>query len=105
MNDKQRFKQEVERRFYALFNASKSGYKQPEMERHRLAGFINAGVFLGLTSNAEMQVLMESVHGAVFGKTMDQRRQRRSGFWLDEGRDYAQYESPAFERRQERGPV
>ena len=103
MTQKEQFTGEVERRFRALFSASRAGYRQPDTERHRLAGFINAGVFLGLTSNAEMQELMESVHLEVFGETMTKRRQTRPGFWLDEGRDYAQYESPAFERRPGRG--
>ena len=55
MTDTDRFKNEVERRFTAMFKASKEGFKAPDIERQRLAGFIQTGVFLGLATNAEMQ--------------------------------------------------
>ena len=98
MSDQDKFINEVESRLTAIFKASKDGYKTPDIERHRLAGFIQAGVFLGLTSNAEMQVLMERVHQSVLGMSIKERRESKSFSWIGEDIDYAQYESPAYGR-------
>ncbi len=101
MSDSVIFKKEVEKRFQRLFKASKDGYKLPDMERHRLAGFIQAGVFLNLTSNAEMQALMDAVHVSVFGQTISERQESLSITWNDEGVDYSHFDQPTFERKQD----
>lgn len=46
-----RFTDELVRRIERMCRASKEGYKASALERHRLEGFIEAGVFLGLTTN------------------------------------------------------
>lgn len=101
MNDAHRFLEEVKRRFRKLFQASKEGYNLPDIERHRLAGFIQAGVFLGFASNTEMQALMDNVHVSVFGKTIRERKESLPMSWSDESVDYGQYDQPSFERLKE----
>lgn len=98
MNDKEKFTQEVERRFLNLFKAANDGYKMPDIERNHLSGFIQAGVFMGLVTNAEMKQLMETVHYSVYGKSIKERKDRQQANWDDSDIDYSQYESPAYER-------
>lgn len=96
--DRQKYLQEIENNFFRLFSNAREGYQEPDQERYRLQGFIRAGVFLGLISNDEIRNLMDRVHVAVFGQTIQQRRDDRSGVWLDESIDYGVYDRPAFER-------
>ncbi|MFT6654659.1 MAG: hypothetical protein ACJAWI_001424 [Marinomonas primoryensis] len=42
---------EIEKQLIQHFRSSKGGLKTPEIQRHRLEGFISAGVFLGTTTN------------------------------------------------------
>lgn len=96
---------EVYTRLRALFIANKNGYSTGPAERHRLEGFMQAGVFMGLTSNAELTQLMEAVHQEVFGRPMAERKARKPVGWRDEAFDYSQFETPAFERHTRRKPV
>jgi len=96
--DKDRYLLEIESRLGKLFRASKEGYKSPDSERHRLEGFINAGVFLGITSNQEVSAIMARVHQSVFGVSIEQRNQQQSATWPESGIDYDYYDIPTFER-------
>ena len=96
--DKNKYLTEVTNRLTSLFNASKAGYKLPNIERHRLEGFIQAGVFLNITTQPEMSDLMESIHITVFGKTPAERKAQKSASWPDISIDYDQFESPTFSR-------
>ncbi len=92
------FLNEVEKRLSRHFSASKSGYKIPAIERHRLEGFIQAGVFMGLTTNVEMKGLMDSIHMSIFGKTIEEHKALKSINMPEWEIDYSQYEQPTFER-------
>lgn len=96
--DKATFLSEIESRLTRIFKASKEGYQSLDTERHRLEGFINAGVFLGLTSNVEIKAMMEQVHQKVFGQSIKERREKKPGVWSDESTDYDYYDIPTFER-------
>jgi len=98
MDNSEKFIQEVKRRFLTLFNASKGGYKLPDVERHRFTGFIHAGVFMEITSNKEMHDLMEAAHYSVFGKTIKERKETQKISWEDHDINYDQYEQPTYER-------
>ena len=98
MDNSEKFMQEVERRLHNLFRASKDGYRIPDIERHRLTGFIHAGVFMGIATNKEMHNLMESVHFSVFAKTIKERKETQQISWEDHDIDYGQFEQPTFER-------
>ena len=94
----QTFLNEVEKRLTRLFKASREGYKSLDSERHRLEGFINAGVFLGLTTNAEIRQLMERTHQSVFKQSIEERRNQQSTSWSAESINYDYYDIPTFER-------
>lgn len=97
MNNKD-FISEVERRLNRIFSASKEGYQSSPTERHRLEGFMNAGVFMGLATNAGLAKLMGEIHVRIFGKTIQQRKVELASSWHEESIDYGQYEQPTFER-------
>ena len=65
---------EVKKRLVWIFKASKESYKIPDLERHRLEGFMYAGVFLGLATQAEMRALLENTHVTVFGESVEERK-------------------------------
>ena len=88
------FASEVERRLLKIFRASKEGYKSTEVERRHLEGFIQAGVFLKVTTNDEMKQLIDSTHGSIFGQSIQERKQSRPIAWSDETIDYSNYDSP-----------
>jgi len=90
---------EVEKRLNRIFTVSKEGYKTPPAERHRLEGFMAAGVFMGLVTNAELAKVMNDIHVRLFGKTIEQRKAELSGSWQEEGIDYSFYDQPTFERK------
>lgn len=101
--DKDQYLAEVESRLRRMFSASKSGYKTPAVDRHRLEGFMQAGVFFGLTDNRELTQLMEETHFSVFGKTIRERREDNPLNWQSEPVDYRAYEAPTFIRNGEPG--
>ncbi|ASP39512.1 hypothetical protein CHH28_12880 [Bacterioplanes sanyensis] len=96
--DKQAFIEQVEQRLLQLFRASKHGVKTPAAERHRLQGFMQAGVFLQLISRDELAQRMERLHQDVFAMSIAERRQRWAEQWPQELLDYSHYDAPAFER-------
>lgn len=93
------FISEVEVRLRRLFTASQQGYKASPAERHRLEGFMQAGVFMGLSSNKELAELMGAVHLQIFGKSISERRQESPVQWQGDTHDYSQYDQPTFVRR------
>ena len=90
---------EVEKRLNRIFTVSKEGYKTPPAERHRLEGFMAAGVFMGLVTNAELAKVMDEIHVRLFGKTIQQRKKELPGSWQEEGIDYGFYDQPTYERK------
>ncbi len=96
--DKSEYIAEVKKRLVWIFKASKESYKIPDMERHRLEGFMYAGVFLRLATQAEMRTLLENTHVAVFGETVEDRKKGKSATWPDIAFNYDQYDSPTVLR-------
>ena len=72
---------EVEKRLTRIFMASKERYKISPVERHRLEGFMSAGVFMGLVTNTMLAKLMNEIHVNIFGKTIQQRKAELPGSW------------------------
>lgn len=97
--DQEEYLKEIDKRLHRLFAASKEGYESSDTERHRLEGFIQGGVFLGLTSNAEVSRRMEAIHQSIFHKTIQERKTERPVMWSGDSIDYGQYDQPAFERK------
>jgi hypothetical protein len=98
MIDKDTYLAEVEIRLQRMFSARKSGVKASSMERHRLEGFVQAGVYMGFATNDEMNELMEKVHQSVFGQSISERRTTKSVLWSGEAIDYSQYDLPTIKR-------
>lgn len=103
--DRDQYLGEVESRLRRMFSASKSGYRTPAADRHRLEGFMQAGVFFGLTDNLELTELMEETHFSVFGKTIRERSEDQPLNWQSDTVDYSAYEAPPFIRNGETGPL
>ena len=97
--NREHYLSEVEKRLNRLFLASKEGYKLSQVDKHRLEGFMNAGVVMGFASNAELSVLMDEAHIKVFGKTIQQRKEDLPAHFNDEIIDYSGYDQPTFERK------
>ncbi len=96
--NKEKFLSEVTNRLSRQFHASKEGYRIADSERHRLEGFIQAGIFLQIATLPEIKVIMEDIHLSIFGVTIEQRNKEKSAQWNDGARDYEQYEIPTFQR-------
>lgn len=96
---KAEFLNEVDRRLRRLFKASHEGFSFPAAERHRLEGFMNAGIFLNLATKSELAARMELLHQEIFGMSIEQRRQQKGAAWQGEAIDYSCYEAPAYARR------
>ena len=96
---KQAYLNEIEARLRRLFSASRDGYRVADAERHRLEGFIQAGVFLRITTNDEVSKVMESIHFSVFGQSISGRKAEKMIIWPETVIDYSQYEQPAFVRK------
>jgi hypothetical protein len=97
--NREKYLNEVEKRLNRIFAASKEGYKVSPVERHRLEGFMAAGVFMGLVTNTELAKVMDGIHVQLFGKTIQQRKAELPGSWQEEGIDYSFYDQPTFERK------
>ncbi|MDA9839518.1 hypothetical protein N9B97_01870 [Porticoccaceae bacterium] len=66
--------------------------------KHRLDGFIHAGLHIKLATHKELQEVVESEHIQAFGMTRKQRRlDLRRTNWAS-GKDWSQYDKPAYER-------
>ena len=96
--DKHHFLDEVETRLTRLSSASRQGYPPSPMERHRLEGFMEAGVFLGLVTPQELIDLKERTCQAIFGMSVAERKKQKQGSWPLEDIDYSQYEKPRWSR-------
>jgi hypothetical protein len=96
--DKSDYLAEISNRLTKLFKASKAGYKFPDIDRHRLEGFMQAGIFLQIATPAEMSALMEDVHYSIFGKTIGERKSEKSTNWPDFDIDYDKFDSPTYLR-------
>ncbi|MBC8209628.1 MAG: hypothetical protein H8E21_01075 [Gammaproteobacteria bacterium] len=91
---------EVKHRLEHIFAASRDGYRVPSSQRHRLEGFMQAGVFLGLASTQELSRLMQELHFDVYGKTIEDRKHAQPVLWQDQSIDYNEYDQPTYERNQ-----
>jgi hypothetical protein len=96
--DKNDFITEVSDRLNKVFRASKEGYKIPSIERHRLEGFIQAGVFMKVATQAEMSKLLEDTHYSIFEKTIQGRKLEKTASWSDFNINYEKFDTPIFLR-------
>lgn len=72
-------------------------YKAIPRERQRLERFIQTGIFVGLATNTEINILMNNIHQYIFGETIKERKENEYSLWQDEEIDYSQDEQPSFD--------
>ncbi len=60
---------------------------------------MQAGVFLDLASNNELQEIMENIHISIHGKTIQERREEQPSLWQEQSLDYSEYDQPTYERK------
>ncbi len=92
------FIEELEKRFTELFQASKKGNVPSAQQRHKLEGFVEAGVYLNLVRHAEVEELIERVHLLVFRMTRKEHKEKNAASWSQSKIDYSSYDAPTFER-------
>ena len=95
---KKKFINEVKSRIKNIFYSSKEGYRVLIVEKHRVEGFMQSGVFLGLISNDELYDVMQEVHMSVFDMSIEERQKINEIKWNDDQIDYGGYEIPSFLR-------
>lgn len=83
----------------AMFSASKEGYKASDQERHRLEGFMHAGVFLGLVTQDELSEQMETIHQSIFGVSIAERKAKLEEQGQGQSIEYASYDVPTYIRK------
>ena len=98
MEAREEFLNEVESRLHRMFSASRQGYRAASVDRNRLEGFIECGVFMNLATRREMAKLMENVHFSVFNKSIRERQEERAGTWQYDVIDYRKYDQPTYDR-------
>ena len=96
--DKSDYLAEISNWLTKLFKASKEGYKIPDIDRHRLEGFMQAAIFVKIATPAEMSKLLEEAHYSVFGKTIKERKSEKSASWSDFDIYYDKFDSPTYLR-------
>jgi hypothetical protein len=96
--DKSDYLAEISKQLIKMFRASKEGYKIPDIDRHRLEGFMQAGNFLEVSTSAEMAELLEDVHYSIFGKTIQERKSEKTASWPDFDINYDKFDSPTYLR-------
>ncbi len=90
---------EVTKRLTRIFSASKEGHTPADIDRHRLEGFMQAGVVLGVMTSQEMFTLRDDIHIKIFGKSYEKRKAELAQKGLSEQIDYSRYDEPAYSRR------
>lgn len=98
----EKFMKEVDARLRMMFNAISEGLQYSDVERARLSGFMQAGVFLGLVSKREVGELMAQLHLEELGETIEERRKRKGSEWREIQPDFSAYDTPAYERKTEK---
>ncbi|MGI9275167.1 MAG: hypothetical protein ACR2PT_10035 [Endozoicomonas sp.] len=99
--NKHRFLREVTRQIEAIYRSKKAGTSPGEKEKHRCEGFMQAGVYMRIVTNDDLNELMEKKHVEILGETIEERRrrEREKTSWPRDIINYSEYESPAFERK------
>ena len=97
--ERDQFVRESERRLRAMYRAIAQGVQYTEVERARLTGFMQAGLFLGLATKGEFDQLVARIHLEELGETMEERRNCKGEQWISDQPDFSQYDRPTFERK------
>ena len=97
--DRGRIVEESELRLRAMYRAIAQGVQYTDVERARLAGFMQAALFLGLATKTEFDELVARTHLEELGQTVAERRQGKGDQWISDEPDFSRYETPTFGRK------
>jgi hypothetical protein len=67
--------------------------------KHKISGYIEAGLILNILSKDELQDLIDQEHLAAFGMTRKQRRIEKKLGEKEEVPDWSNFDRPAIERK------
>ena len=82
-----------------MYTASKEG-KNVDADKYQVQGFMHAGELLGVISQAQGKMLVADLHLQVFGKTIDERTNKKNKLEALKNTNPDDYvEIPAIERR------
>lgn len=99
MKSEKKFTDELQRQITRICRSSKEGYKTAAVDRHRLEGFIHAGVFLGLTTNQAAKALFDDTYLSITGNSLNQTNKRSGGAIMLELPDYDKFDTPTYLRK------
>ena len=104
--DKEKFLSESEHRLRVIYRAIAEGKKSSDTDRANLSGFIQAGIFLKITTKSECDEILARVHLEELGETIEERRAKnkarktsQGAHWENEQTDFSLYETPTYLRR------
>lgn len=96
------FLSEVDRRLRIMYRSLTEEVQHTRVDRARLSGFIQAGIYLGLTNKSELNDMVSRIELEELGEDSDAPPQRKFHKWRSDETDYSSYESPAYERNRGR---
>ena len=76
-----------------LYSEIKEKRTLDEAQKHRIEGFISAGLYLGLVEKKEISALIEEIHLTVFGQTVRERKLEKL-MGEQESIDWSIYDTP-----------
>ncbi len=83
-------------RFYKTSDGHSPSSKEEQL---RCEGFMEAGIQLGLITSNELKKLINEIHYAVYGMSLDAKKSMTEGKWQQKNLDYSAYDQPTYERR------
>ena len=102
LDQTRKFERECIRRLTRFYRAQETLSDQKSTDESEIKGFMQAGVFLNITSTEDLGKLIEKVRQDVFGEGRDQRRKRSRPDDLTKEIDFSIYERPTWERKREK---
>ncbi len=97
--EKDKYLIEIRRQLNSFYRQVKAGHLPAPLTRHRIEGFMQAGIFLGLYTCKERDELLGAVHRDVFGVSVAIRQEQLSHLWQRDGKDYSEFDTPTWNRK------
>ena len=86
----------------ALYAVKDEQSNEYQAHKHRLDGFIHAGLHIKLVTKEELQAVVESEHVVAFGMTRKERMLDKSITKRASVTDWSEYDKPATQRAKPR---
>ncbi|WP_340676727.1 hypothetical protein [Paraglaciecola sp.] len=97
--DVERYIANCRNEIYKIYQLTKDG-KPDDVLKHRIEGFIQAGIFLDLITPQDAKLMMENIHLEIFGESVEERKKRKASFEQLKVNDPDKYfDEPAINRK------